>query len=53
MALTCFNPTARATQRAIFRWATAFGMPKIIESDQGSHFTSRAIKHFAEKIDIQ
>lgn len=53
MALACSNSTTKATQKAIFKWATTFGMPKIIKSDQGSHFTARAIKHFAEKCDIQ
>lgn len=46
------NLTAHAACRALDNWLVHSGAPKIIESDQGTHFTARYTQDYAKEKDI-
>lgn len=41
------NPPAQITLKALNTWKVFYGTPKIIDSDQGTHFTSTKVQSFA------
>lgn len=47
------NPIALTTCRALANWLAYYGSPRIIETVQGTHFTSRYTQEYTEEENIQ
>lgn len=47
------NISARAVVRALSQFISVFGVPKVIQSDQGSNFTSRLFKQVLNQLQIK
>lgn len=52
IATAAGNLIAHAACRALDNWLANSGAPKIIESDQGMHFTARYTQDYAKEKDI-
>lgn len=44
---------AKVVVKELLKFCTTFGLPKVIQSDQGSNFTSKVFKQALETLDIQ
>ena len=52
-AQACADTEAKTTIQTLARQCSCYGTPRIIESDQGTHFTASKVQKLVYKLDIQ
>ncbi|KAG2946424.1 hypothetical protein PC110_g21117 [Phytophthora cactorum] len=49
----CSTPTAYVASEALLMWHARYGTPKMLLSDQGSHFRNETMAHLATRLKIE